>query len=164
MSDLKKYDYSKEELAKFAYAVIHTNKGDMKLKLYPEETPNTVANFATLANDGFYDGLTFHRVIPGFVIQGGCPDGTGMGGPNWSIACECDQNTHKHQKGTLSMAHAGRDTGGSQFFICHGSQPHLDGMHTVFGDIVEGDEESFKTLQAIKESDTMEKVEIKESL
>ncbi len=161
---MKKYDYTEAELAKFAYAIIHTNKGDMKLKLYPEETPNTVANFATLANDGFYDGLTFHRVIQGFVIQGGCPDGTGMGGPGWSIECECDKNVHKHQKGTLSMAHAGRDTGGSQFFICHAPQPHLDGMHTVFGDIIEGDEESFKTLKDIREDDVMESVEIKESL
>ncbi len=161
---MKTFDYSKEELEKFAYAIIHTNKGDMKLKLYPEETPNTVANFATLANEGFYNGLTFHRVIQGFVIQGGCPDGTGMGGPGYSIACECDQNVHKHQKGTLSMAHAGRDTGGSQFFICHAPQPHLDGMHTVFGDIIEDDEESFKTLKDIREDDVMESVEIKESL
>ncbi len=164
MRNLKEYDYTDEQLSKFAYGIIHTEKGDIKVKFYPEETPNTVANFATLANDGFYDGLTFHRVIPGFVAQGGCPDGTGMGGPNWQIKCECDKNTHKHQKGTLSMAHAGRNTGGSQFFICHGNLPHLDGMHTVFGDIVEGDEESFKVLDSIKQNDKMTSIEIKESL
>lgn len=164
MKKLKTYDYSKEELAKFAYGIIHTNKGDIKVKFYPEEVPNTVANFATLSNDGFYDNLTFHRVIPGFVIQGGCPDGTGMGGPDWAIACECDKNIHKHIKGTLSMAHAGRDTGGSQFFICHDSQPHLDGMHTVFGDIVEGDEESFKVLKDIRQGDVIKNIEIKKSL
>lgn len=161
---MKKYDYTKEELSKFAYAIITTNRGDMKLKLYPDETPNTVANFATLANDGFYDGLTFHRVIPGFVIQGGCPDGSGMGGPGWSIECECDKNTHIHQKGTISMAHAGKDTGGSQFFICHENQPHLDKMHTVFGDIIQNDEDSFKTLKNIKQNDTITTITIKETL
>lgn len=164
MKKNKKYEYTKEELEKFAFALIHTNRGDIKVKLYPEETPNTVANFATLSNDGFYDNLTFHRVIPGFVIQGGCPDGTGTGGPDWTIECECDKNTHKHKKGTLSMAHAGQDTGGSQFFICHGNQPHLDGLHTIFGDIVEGDEDSFKTLKSIKQNDTIESIEIKEEL
>ncbi len=164
MRQIKDYDLSKEELAKLNFAIIKTEKGDMKVKLYPEETPNTVANFAHLANEGFYDGLSFHRVIPGFVIQGGCPDGTGMGGPGWAIKCECDANTHKHQKGTLSMAHAGRDTGGSQFFICHGPQPHLDGIHTVFGDLVEGDEESFETLKNIKANDEIVSIKVLEEL
>ena len=160
---LKTYDYSKEELAKFAYAIIHTEKGDIKLKLYPEEAPNTVANFATLAKEGFYDGLNFHRVIPGFVAQGGCPHGTGTGGPGWSIACECDNNVHKHEKGTLSMAHAGRDTGGSQFFICFAPQPHLDGMHTVFGGIEKDDKESFKVLDSLKQGDKINSIEIVKS-
>lgn len=164
MKELKKYEYTDDELKKLSYAIIHTNRGDIKIKLYPEETPNTVANFATLAKDGFYDNLTFHRVIPGFVIQGGCPDGTGMGGPDWSIECECNKNTHKHQKGTLSMAHAGKDTGGSQFFICHGSQPHLDGMHTIFGDIVKDEQSSFETLKNIKQNDTITKIDIKQEL
>lgn len=164
MKKLKTYEYSQDELNKFAYATIHTEKGDINLELYPQETPNTVANFATLANDGFYDNLTFHRVIPGFVVQGGCPNGTGTGGPEWKIKCECDQNTHKHKKGTLSMAHAGKDTGGSQFFICHGAQPHLDGLHTVFGDIVENDEQSFQVLKDIRADDKILSIEIKQNL
>ena len=160
---LKTYDISPEELAKFQYAVITTNKGKMTLKLYPEETPVTVANFAELANSGFYNGLNFHRVIPGFVIQGGCPTGTGTGGPGWSIECECDKNTHKHTKGALSMAHAGKDTGGSQFFICLAPQPHLDGVHTVFGGIEDGDDESFGVLDSIEQLDSIESIEIKEN-
>ena len=160
---LKTYDYSKEELEKFAYAIIHTKKGDIKLKLYPNEAPNTVANFATLANEGFYNNLNFHRVIPGFVAQGGCPHGTGTGGPGWSIACECDNNTHKHKRGTLSMAHAGRDTGGSQFFICFEPQPHLDGIHTVFGGIEEDDKESFKVLDSLEQNDKIDSIEIVEA-
>lgn len=164
MKKLKTYDYSKEQLNAFKYAIISTDKGDMVLELYGDEAPNTVANFATLANDNFYDELTFHRVIPNFVIQGGCPDGTGMGGPSWKIACECDKNTHTHQKGTLSMAHAGRDTGGSQFFVCHSPQPHLDGLHTVFGGIRADDEKSMQTLMAIRQGDTIKTITIKESL
>lgn len=164
MKELKQYEYSKEELAKFKYAIISTEKGDIKVELYPEETPNTVANFATLANEGFYDGLNFHRVIPGFVAQGGCPFGTGTGGPEWVIPCECDKNTHQHQKGSLSMAHAGRNTGGSQFFICHAAQPHLDGLHTIFGDILKDDKESFKTLSEIKEEDKINKITILENI
>ncbi|PID47095.1 MAG: peptidylprolyl isomerase [Proteobacteria bacterium] len=162
MRNLKVYEYSKEELDKFAFAIIHTDRGDMRVKLYPEETPNTVANFATLANDGFYDDLNFHRVIPGFVAQGGCPVGTGTGGPKWQIKCECDKNVHKHQKGTLSMAHAGKDTGGSQFFICHAPQPHLDGVHTIFGDLL--DDESLKILSQIQQGDKIKSIEIKENL
>jgi peptidylprolyl isomerase/peptidyl-prolyl cis-trans isomerase B (cyclophilin B) len=157
---LKIYNYTKDELNAFAYAIIKTDKGDMKLRLYPEETPVTVANFAYLAKNGFYDGLKFHRVIPNFVIQGGCPLGTGTGGPGWKIACECDKNIHKHQRGTLSMAHAGRNTGGSQFFICYSKQPHLDGVHTVFGDII--DENSLKVLDSIKAGDKIKTIEIRE--
>ena len=108
-----------------------TDKGDIRIELFDEDAPNTVKNFIDLIQDGFYDDLNFHRVIPNFVIQGGCPNGTGMGGPGYHIACEI--NTKKHLTGSLSMAHAGKDTGGSQFFICHSPQPHLDGVHTVFG-------------------------------
>ena len=108
-----------------------TEKGDIRIEFFDEDAPNTVKNFKNLIQDGFYDGLNFHRVIPNFVIQGGCPNGTGTGGPGYHIPCEI--NTQKHLVGSLSMAHAGKDTGGSQFFICHSPQPHLDGVHTVFG-------------------------------
>ena len=108
-----------------------TEKGDIRIELFDEDAPNTVKNFKDLIQNGFYDGLNFHRVIPNFVIQGGCPNGTGTGGPGYHIPCEI--NTQKHLTGSLSMAHAGKDTGGSQFFICHSPQPHLDGVHTVFG-------------------------------
>lgn len=117
-------------------ATIETEKGSIIIELFSEDAPNTVRNFAALAGDGFYDGLTFHRVIPGFVAQGGCPNGDGTGGPGYTIPCEI--NPHKHVRGAVSMAHAGRDTGGSQFFICFEEQPHLDGEHTVFGQVVSG--------------------------
>ena len=109
------------------YAIISTEKGVMKAELYATETPGTVANFVELAEHNFYDGLTFHRVIPDFVIQGGCPKGDGTGGPGYTIKCE-------------TSAPAGRDTGGSQFFICHNRENtrHLDGRHTCFGQVVEG--------------------------
>lgn len=119
-------------------AQIETPKGTIVLDLYSEEAPGTVANFAKLARQGFYNGLTFHRVIPDFVIQGGCPRGDGTGGPGYTIKCETEGNPHHHVRGSLSMAHAGKDTGGSQFFICHQPQPHLDGKHTVFGQVVQG--------------------------
>ena len=119
-------------------AVMDTDAGQITLELFDADAPNTVANFVKLAKDGFYDGLAFHRVIDGFMAQGGCPnsrDGAkgmaGTGGPGYTIDCEI--NSQKHQAGSLSMAHAGRNTGGSQFFICHEGQPHLDGAHTVFG-------------------------------
>ena len=112
-------------------ATIKTEKGDLRIEFFDENAPNTVKNFIDLIQDGFYDGLNFHRVIPNFVIQGGCPNGTGTGGPGYHIPCEI--NIQKHLTGSLSMAHAGKDTGGSQFFICHSPQPHLDGVHTVFG-------------------------------
>ena len=119
---------------------IKTAKGDMKVEFYDADAPNTVANFVKLAKDGFYNGLTFHRVIPDFVIQGGCPDGTGAGGPGYQIDCELDGGNQYHDRGVLSMAHAGRNTGGSQFFICHSrnNTAHLDGNHTCFGKVVEG--------------------------
>ena len=158
--ELKTYNYSAEEMASFQWAKMTTSKGVMWLKLYNDETPNTVANFAFLAKDGFYDGLNFHRVIPGFMAQGGCPQGTGTGGPEWAIACETDKNVHKHVKGTLSMAHAGPNTGGSQFFICFVPCPHLNGVHTVFGGIEADDAESMKVLDSIKMQDKIEKVEI----
>lgn len=110
----------------------------LQIELYPKDAPNTVKNFVTLVRDGFYDGLTFHRVIPGFVSQGGCPKGDGTGGPGYHIDCETSGNSKKHENGSLSMAHAGKNTGGSQFFLCHGPQPHLDGVHTVFGKVVQG--------------------------
>ncbi|MCR8711317.1 peptidylprolyl isomerase [Aliarcobacter butzleri] len=160
--ELKEYNYSKEELAKFAYAKIATDKGIIWIKLFNEETPNTVANFATLANDGFYNGLNFHRVIPGFMAQGGCPDGTGMGGPDWAIKCEIDAPKQVHNRGSLSMAHAGRNTGGSQFFICFVPCSHLDRHHTVFGGIEVTDKDSFKTLDSITQGDKIVSIEILE--
>ena len=111
--------------------LIKTAKGEIHIDLFDEDAPNTVKNFTDLIEKGFYDGLSFHRVIPNFMIQGGCPNGTGTGGPGYHIDCEINEN--RHQAGTLSMAHAGKGTGGSQFFICHSPQPHLDGVHTVFG-------------------------------
>ncbi len=122
------------------YAIIETEKGTMKVELYENETPITVENFVKLSTAGFYDGLTFHRVIPDFVIQGGCPVGTGVGGPGYKIKCETSAERQYHDRGVLSMAHAGKDTGGSQFFICHSrnNTSHLDGVHTCFGQVVEG--------------------------
>ena len=133
------------------YALISTEKGDMKAELYEAETPITVENFTKLATAGFYDGLTFHRVIPEFVIQGGCPDGTGAGGPGYTIKCETSAPRQFHDRGVLSMAHRGKDTGGSQFFICHNRQntQHLDGAHTAFGQVVEG----LDVLDSIRQGD-----------
>ena len=120
---------------------ITMDNGDvMKAELYPEVAPNTVNNFISLVKKGFYDGLIFHRVIPGFMIQGGCPRGDGTGGPGYTIKCETSAPRQRHDRGVLSMAHAGRDTGGSQFFICMNRENtrHLDGVHTCFGQVVEG--------------------------
>lgn len=155
---LKEYDLT--NVNEFQWAKVSTNKGDIWIKLYPEETPNTVANFAHLASSGFYNDLNFHRVIPGFMAQGGCPHGTGTGGPDWAIACETDKNTHRHVKGTLSMAHAGPNTGGSQFFICFVPCPHLDGVHTVFGGIEADDAESMSVLDDIRMQDEINSIEI----
>lgn len=126
----------------------------VELELFEEDAPGTVANFKALANKGFYNGLKFHRVIPGFVAQGGCPNGTGTGGPGYTIKCETKGNPNKHVVGALSMAHAGKDTGGSQFFICYASFPHLDGVHTVFGQVVSGMEHVF----AIKQGDKIKEI------
>jgi peptidyl-prolyl cis-trans isomerase B (cyclophilin B) len=119
---------------------ISTDKGDMIVDLYDNDTPITAGNFLKLANEGFYNGLNFHRVIPNFVIQGGCPSGTGQGGPGYTIPCEVTAPNQFHDRGVLSMAHAGRNTGGSQFFVCHSRQntAHLDGNHTCFGKVTEG--------------------------
>ncbi len=159
-TELKEYNLTQDELEKLQYAKFTTSKGVIWTKLTPENTPNTVANFAHLANDGFYDGLNFHRVIPEFMAQGGCPHGTGTGGPDWAIACETNAEGQIHQKGSLSMAHAGPNTGGSQFFICFVPCPHLNGVHTVFGGIEQNDADSFKVLDTIEQSDTIESIEI----
>lgn len=135
-------------------AVISTEKGDITIELFEEDAPKTVANFESLIESGFYNGLTFHRVVPGFVIQGGCPHGTGSGGPGYTIKCEINPN--KHLRGALSMAHAGRDTGGSQFFICFDAFPHLDGAHTVFGRVTEG----MEVVDRIEQGDKMNEVRI----
>lgn len=158
---LKVYEISQEELDKAKYATIITNKGAMKFELFGSDAPQNVINFATLANEGFYKGLTFHRVIPNFVAQGGCPIGNGCGGPGYSIKCEVNNNPHKHIKGALSMAHAGRDTGGSQFFICFASLPHLDGEHTVFGQII--DKTSLEVLDSIRGNDVIEDIIISDT-
>jgi peptidyl-prolyl cis-trans isomerase B (cyclophilin B) len=132
------------------------NGEKLVIEFYSEAAPGHVENFEKLANEGFYNGLTFHRVIPGFVAQGGCPVGNGTGGPGYTIKCETQGNPHKHVAGALSMAHAGKDTGGSQFFIVHESQPHLDGVHTVFGQVVEG----LDSVYRIKQGDTMQEVKV----
>ena len=121
-------------------AIIDTIKGKMEVEFYENDAPKTVQNFVDLSKSGFYNGLTFHRVIPDFVIQGGCPQGTGVGGPGYAIDCELDGDNQYHDRGVLSMAHAGRNTGGSQFFICHSREntAHLDRDHTCFGKVVEG--------------------------
>ncbi len=139
-------------------AEIRTSKGVMKVEFFEKDAPNTVANFIKLSKQGFYDGLTFHRVIPNFVIQGGCPEGTGMGGPGYTIDCELDGDNQYHDRGVLSMAHAGRNTGGSQFFICHNREntKHLDRQHTVFGKVVEG----LDVIDDIRQGDLIEKITI----
>ncbi|ERM81825.1 peptidylprolyl isomerase [Rhodonellum psychrophilum GCM71 = DSM 17998] len=137
---------------------IHTEKGVMKVEFYDEDAPKAVANFIKLSKEGFYDGLKFHRVIPDFMIQGGCPQGTGTGGPGYKIDCELTGELQYHDRGVLSMAHAGRNTGGSQFFICHSrnNTSHLDRNHTCFGKVVEG----LETIDLIKQGDKIEKIVI----
>ena len=131
---------------------INTSKGSMTVEFFEKDAPNTVKNFVKLANDGFYENLTFHRVIPGFVAQGGCPDGTGMGGPGYNIDCELLGENQYHDKGVLSMAHAGRNTGGSQFFLVHdrATTRHLDKNHTCFGRVIEG----LELITQIQQGDT----------
>jgi peptidyl-prolyl cis-trans isomerase B (cyclophilin B) len=137
---------------------ISTEKGDMIAELYDDATPITVKNFLDLINKGFYNGLNFHRVLPDFVIQGGCPQGTGRGGPGYTIPCETSAPNQYHDRGVLSMAHAGKNTGGSQFFICHGRQntQHLDGHHTCFGKVVEG----IDVIDMINQGDKINSIEV----
>ena len=146
-------------------AIIKTNKGEMKVDLYANETPKTVENFVKLAKDGFYKDLKWHRVLPDFVIQGGCPnskDGAsgmaGTGGPGYQIDCETDADKQHHERGVLSMAHAGKNSGGSQFFVCHSrnNTAHLDGGHTCFGKVIEG----VDTVDDIREGDSILDIEI----
>lgn len=139
-------------------AIIKTEKGDMTIVFFEKDAPNTVKNFVDLAKKGFYNGLNFHRVIPDFVVQGGCPNGTGTGGPGYTIKCETSGGNQFHDRGVLSMAHAGKDTGGSQFFICHSRRQtaHLDGRHTCFGKVIEG----LDVLDAIRQGDVINSIEI----
>ena len=144
-------------------AVIETSRGRITAELYESEVPGTVANFEKLANAEFYDGTRFHRVIPDFMVQGGDPlsrnpsdPRVGTGGPRYKIKCEPHLNTHKHVAGTLSMAHAGKDTGGSQFFICHSPQPHLDRKHTVFGQVTAG----MDVVNAIRKDDLITSIRV----
>ncbi len=142
-------------------AEIQTEKGIMKVSFYEKDAPNTVKNFIDLSKKGFYDGLIFHRVIPNFVVQAGCPHGKGYGGPGYNIKCELTGENQYHDRGVLSMAHAGRDTGGSQFFICHSrdNTAHLDKNHTVFGKVTEG----LEVLDQIKQGDKITKIIISEN-
>ena len=149
------------------HAIIKTNKGEMKIEFFEKDAPNTVANFTKLAKDGFYNDLKWHRVIPDFVIQGGCPNSKegssgmpGTGGPGYSIDCELDGDNQHHDRGVLSMAHAGRNTGGSQFFVCHSrtNTAHLDRNHTVFGKVVEG----LDVIDDIRQGDSIDTIEVVE--
>ncbi|MBW2163641.1 MAG: peptidylprolyl isomerase [Deltaproteobacteria bacterium] len=146
------------DLTKMYKATIETNKGVIELELYPQHAPKTVNNFVFLTRDGFYDGVTFHRVISDFMIQGGDPTGTGQGGPGYMFEDELEGNSLKHERGVISMANAGPNTNGSQFFITHSPQPHLNGRHTVFGKVEKG----LEVVDAIREGDKMKKVEISE--
>ncbi len=139
-------------------AIIKTDKGDLTVSFYDKDAPDTVANFLKLAKEGYYNGVTFHRVIPDFVIQGGDPTGTGAGGPGYSIKCELDGDNQYHDRGVLSMAHRGRDTGGSQFFICHSrtNTAHLDRHHTCFGKVTE----NVDVIDDIRQGDTILGIEV----
>lgn len=139
-------------------AVIHTSKGDIKLRLFAAKAPVTVANFVNLAKRGYYDGLKFHRVIPDFMIQGGCPQGTGTGGPGYRFEDECSPDLRHDAPGKLSMANAGPGTNGSQFFITHVETPWLDGRHTVFGEVIDADDQA--VVDAIVVDDILESIEI----
>ena len=141
---------------------IHTEKGVMKVEFFDNDAPLAVANFVKLSKKGFYDGLTFHRVIPGFVVQGGCPKGNGSGGPGYTIKCELTGENQFHDKGVLSMAHAGKDTGGSQFFICLSREQtkHLDRRHTCFGKVYEG----LEIVPQLKQGDKILKINIEEQV
>jgi peptidyl-prolyl cis-trans isomerase B (cyclophilin B) len=138
---------------------LETSKGMIELELFPEHAPKTVNNFVFLAEEGFYDGVAFHRVIPNFMVQGGDPTGTGRGGPGYQFEDEFDNNPLTHEQGVISMANAGPNTNGSQFFITHKPQPHLDGKHTVFGTVVNGQE----VVDAVEQGDEIESVSIQAS-
>lgn len=140
-------------------ATLETSKGNILIELYPEYAPKTVNNFVFLAREGYYDGITFHRVISNFMIQGGDPTGTGRGGPGYTFQDEFKGNPLKHEKGVLSMANSGPGTNGSQFFITHSPQPHLDGKHTVFGKVTSGQD----VVNKIQQADKINKVTITES-
>jgi peptidyl-prolyl cis-trans isomerase B (cyclophilin B) len=142
-------------------ATLTTQYGDMKIEFFDNDAPITVDNFVRLAKSGYYDGLTFHRVIPDFVVQGGDPTGTGAGGPGYSIKCELTGDNQYHDRGVLSMAHAGKDTGGSQFFICHSRRntSHLDRKHTCFGKVTEG----VDIVDQIRQGDKIEKIVVHEA-
>jgi cyclophilin family peptidyl-prolyl cis-trans isomerase len=149
----------KKDTDKLPQVLLKTNKGDILLELYEDQAPNTVANFVSLVEKGFYDKTKFHRVIAGFMAQGGDPKGTGAGGPGYHIKCECVRKDHKlHDRGVISMAHAGKDTGGSQFFITFEKTPHLDGKHTVFGHVIEG----MDVVDKIKQGDVIEKATVEQ--
>lgn len=139
-------------------AVMRTSKGDIKIRLFADKAPITVANFVNLAKRGFYDGLSFHRVIPDFMIQGGCPHGSGTGGPGYQFEDECTAELRHDTPGVLSMANSGPGTNGSQFFITHVETPWLDGRHTVFGSVVESSDQD--VVNAIGEDDTIESINI----
>jgi len=164
----KRYEISQDIMETYNYAKFTTAKGVIWIKLYPEDAPNTVANFAHLCSEGFYNNLKFHRVIKGFMAQGGCPHSgptgnpamAGTGGPEWAIDCETDTSIEPHRRGTLSMAHAGPNTGGSQFFITFVATPHLDGVHTVFGAIELDDTDSFNVLDNIQQNDEIISIEV----
>lgn len=147
------------DAAKEYYAVIKTNKGEIELQLFPEHAPKTVNNFVFLAGQSFYDGVIFHRVINNFMIQGGDPTGTGMGGPGYQFEDETRGNPLTHEAKVISMANAGPNTNGSQFFITHSPQPHLNGRHTVFGKVTKGAE----VVDAIRQGDSISTVEIREA-
>ncbi|MGI9290493.1 MAG: peptidylprolyl isomerase [Gammaproteobacteria bacterium] len=147
------------ETAKNYSVTMETSKGTIEIDLFTSDAPKTVNNFVFLAREGFYDGISFHRVIPDFMVPGGDPTGSGMGGPGYRFEDEFDGNPNKHETGTLSMANAGPGTNGSQFFICHGPQPHLDGRHTVFGKVTSGQD----IVDAIAQGDSMDKVTINEA-
>jgi len=139
-------------------AVMHTSKGDIKIRLFADQAPITVANFVNLSNRGFYDGLSFHRVIPDFMVQGGCPQGSGTGGPGYRFEDECTADLRHDTPGVLSMANAGPGTNGSQFFITHVETPWLDGRHTVFGAVLDSSDQD--VVNSIGVGDTIESIKI----
>ena len=161
MTSMKQWDRPPEmqiDLEKTYRVTLETTRGTIELELYPQNAPNTVNNFVFLSREGFYDGVSFHRVISDFVIQGGDPTGTGRGGPGYKFEDEVADNPLTHERGVISMANAGPNTNGSQFFITHSPQPHLNGKHTVFGKVVKG----LDVMDDIVQGDTIERVGVSE--